>query len=76
MQQDVRRTARTLLTRAGVSSEIAERVVAHEIPGVEGVYNRYEYVAEKCAALIKLAAPIERILNPPADNVVSLRREA
>src|SRR5260370_947431 len=56
MQRDVRRTPRTLLTRAGVPSEIAERVVAHEITGVEGVYNRYEYVAEEHGALTRLAA--------------------
>jgi integrase len=75
MNRDVRRTARTLLTRAGVPSEIAERVIAHEIPGVEGIYNRYEYVAEKYDALTKLAALIERILHP-VDNVVPLRQEA
>jgi integrase len=72
MQRDVRRTARTLLTRAGVSSEIAERVLAHEIPGVEGVYNRYEYVAEKHNALDRLAALIERIVHPQ-DNVTEMR---
>jgi hypothetical protein len=75
MNRDVRRTARTLLTRAGVPSEIAERVVAHEIPGVEGIYNRYEYVAEKYDALTKLAALIERIVHP-VDNIVPLRQEA
>ncbi len=73
MQRDVRRTARTLLTRAGVPSEIAERVVAHEIPGVEGVYNRYEYVAEKHGALTRLAALIDRIVNP-VENVTAMRR--
>jgi integrase len=73
MQRDVRRTARTLLTRAGVPSEIAERVVAHEIPGVEGVYNRYEYVAEKHDALTKLAALIDRIVHPRS-NVIEMPR--
>jgi integrase len=76
MQRDVRRTARTLLTRVGVPSEFAERVVAHEIPGVEGVYNRYEYVAEKHDALTKLAALIDRIVHPPQDNVVEMPRSA
>ncbi len=76
MQRDVRRTARTLLTRAQVPSEIAERVIAHEISGVEGVYNRYEYVVEKFDALTRLAALIERIVNSPAANVVPPKREA
>jgi integrase len=76
MQRDVRRTARTLLPRAGVPKEIAERVLAHEMPGVEGVYNRYEYVAEKSDALTKLAALIGRIVHPPGENVVSFVRQA
>ena len=72
MQRDVRRTARTLMSRAGVPSEHGERVLAHAIPGVEGVYDRYEYLAEKRDALQKLAALIDRIVNPPADSVTSL----
>jgi integrase len=72
MQRDVRRTARTLISRAGVLSEHGERVLAHTIPGVEGVYDRYEYLAEKRDALERLAALIARIVNPPADNVTSL----
>src|ERR1700730_5823910 len=38
---DLRRTARSLLSRAGVSSEVAERVLGHVIPGIEAVYNRH-----------------------------------
>jgi hypothetical protein len=34
---DLRRTAKTLMTRAGVRPDISERVLAHVIPGVEGV---------------------------------------
>jgi integrase len=38
---DLRRTARLLMSRAGVSSEYAERVMGHAIPGVEGIYDRH-----------------------------------
>jgi integrase len=69
---DLRRTARSLMSRAGVSSEIAERVLGHSIAGVEGIYNRHAYTEEKAEALSKLAALIEHILNP-SDNVVPLR---
>jgi integrase len=72
MNRDVRRTARTLMTRAGVPSEIAERCIAHEIVGVEGIYNRYEYVAEKFDALKKLATLLYRIVHP-RKNVTELR---
>jgi len=72
LSRDVRRTAKTLIARAGVRPDISERVLAHVIPGVEGIYDRYEYLAEKRDALERLAALIERIVNPPADNVTSL----
>jgi integrase len=63
---DLRRTARSLMSRAGVSADIAERVLGHKIGGVRGVYDRHEYVAEKRDALQRLGALVERILNPPA----------
>jgi integrase len=59
---DLRRTARSLMSRTGVSSEIAERVLGHAIPGVAGVYDRHSYVSEKRDALLKLAAEIARIV--------------
>jgi integrase len=68
---DLRRTARSLMSRAGIQSEIAERVLGHAIGGVEGIYNRHSYDAEKGDALRKLAALIERIVMPSADNVVA-----
>jgi integrase len=69
---DLRRTARSLMARAGVQSEIAERVLGHAIAGVEGVYNRHTYDSEKALALEKLAQLVLHIVDPPADNVVSL----
>jgi integrase len=74
---DCRRTARSLMSRAGVLSEHAERVLGHARNGVEGIYDRHKYEPEKAAALAKLAALIERIVNPPNDEiVVPLHREA
>jgi integrase len=71
---DLRRTARSLMAAAGVQRDIAERVLGHVIPGVEGVYNRWEYHAEKAAALGRLAAHVERILRPQPPNVVPIKR--
>jgi integrase len=70
---DLRRTARTLMSRAGVRPDVAERVVGHVIRGVEGVYDRHTYEGEKRDALEKLAAMIERILTPTPENVVPIR---
>ena len=69
---DLRRTARSLLSRAGVLPHIAERVLGHAIVGIEGVYDRHSYEAEKAGALNELAGLVDRILNP-SDNVVPMR---
>lgn len=69
---DLRRTARTLMSRRGVRREIAERVLGHVIAGVEGVYDRHDYIAEKRQALDALSAEIHNILHPSPANVVSL----
>jgi integrase len=73
---DLRRTARSLMSRADVRPDIAERVLGHVQPGVKGVYDRHQYLTEKGDALNRLAALIGTIVNPPADNVRQLRRRA
>jgi integrase len=71
-QHDLRRTARTLMSRAGVSPHHAERCVGHVLRGVEGVYDQHKYHVEMKKAYEALAAMIEHITNPPADdNVVT-----
>ena len=72
---DLRRTARSLMSRAGVSSEHAERVMGHAIKGVEGVYDVHEYRDEKADALARLAALVDTIVNPQPANVVPMRRK-
>jgi integrase len=71
---DLRRTARSLLARAGVSTEVAEECLGHKRKGVEGVYNRHRYIAEMRIAYEDLAALIDRIINPSPGNVVALRK--
>jgi integrase len=71
---DLRRTARSLTSRAGVNADAAERCLHHTIGGVRGIYDRHEYTSEKRHALEKLAALVERITNPPADNVVPITK--
>ena len=72
---DLRRTARSLMSRIGVSSEHAERVMGHVIPGVEGIYDRYAYSDEKADALARLAALIDGIVHP-RDNVTPMVKRA
>jgi integrase len=69
---DLRRTARSLMSRAGVPSDHAERCLGHVLPGVRGTYDRHGYVAEKRRAFAALAALVEHIASPRADNVLPL----
>ena len=71
---DLRRTARSLMSRAGVNKDIAEHTLGHTIKGVGGVYDRHDYTEEKARALEALAALVERIMNPPkkGDNVIHM----
>jgi integrase len=72
---DLRRTARSLMSRAGIASDHAERCLGHVISGVRGVYDRHEYLEEKRFAFEALASLVERIVNPSAAqaNVVAIR---
>jgi integrase len=60
---DLRRTARTLLSRAGVDADTAERCLGHAIGGVRGVYDRHKYEEQMKAAFEKLASMIEQIVK-------------
>lgn len=70
---DLRRTARSLMSRAGVRSEHAERCLGHVIGGVEGTYNRYRYLDEMRGTYEKLATLIGQIVDPQP-NVVAMAR--
>jgi integrase len=69
---DLRRTARSLMSRAGVPADHAERCLGHVIGGVRGVYDMYEYRDEKRRVFEALAVLIDRIVHP-VDNVVPLK---
>lgn len=69
---DLRRTARTLMSRAKVSEDHAERAMGHVIAGVRGTYDRYSFLEEKREAFQKLADLLAIILVPPNDGVMQL----
>jgi integrase len=71
---DLRRTARSLMSRAGVPTDHAERCLGHAMAGVRGTYDRHAYHAEKKQAFELLAAQIDRIINPQP-NVIPMRSE-
>jgi integrase len=70
---DLRRTARSLMSRAGVPADHAERCLGHVIGGVRGVYDRHEYHREKAQAFEALASLIERIVKGESAKVVRIK---
>jgi integrase len=72
---DLRRTSRSLMSRAGVPPDHAERVLGHTIVGVRKTYDRHEYRSEKFDALERLGALVERILHP-TEKVVGFPKSA
>lgn len=71
---DLRRSFRTLASRAGVNADYAERALGHVIGGIRGTYDKHEYYREKQDAFEAVATLVERIVNPPANVVTPLRR--
>ena len=69
---DLRRTARSLMSRAGVRTEIAEMVLGHARDELLQIYDRHHYQDEMAEALTKLAALIERIVDNvrPTNNLI------
>jgi integrase len=63
---DIRRTARTLMSRAGVAADIAERVLSHTMPRMQKIYDRHQYTEEKRIALDLLEAHIHKIVDAPS----------
>lgn len=58
---DLRRTARTRLSAIGCPSDVAETIIGHMLPGVEGVYNQYTFDAEKVVWLKRLSEHLEEL---------------
>jgi integrase len=72
---DLRRTARSLMSRAGVTPDIAERCLAHTIGGVRGVYDRYAYHKEKKEAFEALAEQVGRIVKSAIVSSLTPRQQ-
>jgi integrase len=72
---DLRRTGATIMARLGIAPHIADRVLNHvdgAISGVARIYNRFQYVDERKAALDTLGRFVESLVKPGA-NVIPLR---
>jgi integrase len=60
---DLRRTSRSLMSRAGVPADHAERCLGHVIGGVRGTYDRHTFRGEMAEAYDKLSRLIGEIVG-------------
>ncbi len=72
---DFRRTARTHLEALGVLPYVAERCLNHKMKGVEGIYNRHDYLQERSAALQSWADLLAELESCERRKVVPTRRK-
>ncbi len=75
----LRKTGRTLMSRAGVRSDHAERALGHVQGAIERAYDKHDYQAEKRSAFEALAMQLQQIINfeySTEANVVRLRNAA
>jgi integrase len=71
---DLRRTARTLLSRAKIDSDIAEKCLGHLPSGLRQTYDQHRYQHELAHAFAELAALVGRIVDPSSEVVTPMRR--
>lgn len=69
---DFRRTARTHLAALGVAPYVAERCLNHVVKGVEGIYNRHDFFAERKEALQKWADLLDRFERGERAEVIEI----
>ena len=71
---DLRRSARTIMSRLKIEPHIRELVLNHSVGKIQATYDVYDYLPEKRQALQKLANEIDRIrgANVATGKVVKL----
>lgn len=61
---DLRRTARTRMSKIKVPRDHAELVIGHKFGGVEETYDRHDYINEMSDVLSRLARHIGEVVKP------------
>lgn len=76
--RDLRRTCETMLQKLGVDKEVRAHVLSHgRSQGVQAKhYERYDFLAEKRAALDKWADHLQRIIDPKREGKAITLRQA
>jgi integrase len=74
---DIRRSVRSGLSRIGIAPHISELVLNHQRVGIERVYDRYSYAAEKAQALLRWSDHVMSLVEnrPPRVQTLDGRRK-
>ncbi len=73
---DLRRTIRSKLSAFGIPEYISDRVLAHKKVGLDGTYNKHDYLDEKRGALNAWMRYVALILDANAYEAVMAYRDA
>jgi integrase len=76
---DLRRSAATGMAALGIAPHVVDKILNHssgKISGVAKIYNRFEYLPERKAALEAWGRHVESLIRPSPSNVVKLPRRA
>ncbi|PQH14810.1 integrase, partial [Raoultella ornithinolytica] len=49
---DLRRTARSSLSRLNVDQDVARKIMNHSLEGIDRVYNRHDYMDRMIEAML------------------------
>jgi integrase len=74
---DLRRSAATGMAALAIAPHVVDKILNHssgKIAGVAKIYNRFEYLAERKAALEAWARHVESLIRPTSSNVVEIPR--
>jgi integrase len=76
---DLRRSAATGMAALGVAPHVVDKILNHssgKIAGVAKIYNRFEYLPERKAALDAWASHVKSLIRPSLSNVIKRPRRA
>jgi integrase len=71
---DLRRSVASGMGKLGIARFTIARVLNHADRSVTGIYDRYEYLAEKRHALDAWGAYVGNLITPAPDKVINLRQ--
>jgi integrase len=76
---DLRRSAATGMASLGLAPHVIDKILNHstgKISGIAAIYNRFEYLPERKAALEAWSRHIESLIRPSSPNVLQIPRRA